>query len=214
MSIKLFIIGAGSVGVHIAANFDSYGSDKYELSGFLDDDASLKGKTCFGCPVIGDSNMALHFKNAAIVLGVAFPMVKKRIFEKVGSNNSLYFPSLVHEKAWVSEGVKIGMGTIIYPGNCINYGSEIGNFSVLNMNCALGHHTIVGDFSSLAPGVCTGGHTSIGDFVEMGIGSATIQNMKIGTHAIVGGQAFVNKNVEKGSTVIGVPAKEIKRISF
>jgi sugar O-acyltransferase (sialic acid O-acetyltransferase NeuD family) len=210
MKKPLYIIGAGSVGGHIAWNFRDYlGSEPYELAGFLDDDEDKIGTEPFGYPVAGTSGMALELDGAAIVIGIAFPGAKKIVIEKISENRSLQFPVLIHPKAWISNDVKPGKGCVIYPGTSVNYGCRIGDFVVMNMNCAVGHHSDIGRYSSLAPGVNLGGHTQIGEAVDMGIGSATLQNVRIGSGAIIGGQAMLIEDVEPGKTVAGVPGKEI-----
>lgn len=206
MNRKLYIIGAGSVGGHIAYNINYYNED-YEIVGFLDDNPEKIGSLQFGYKVIGPIDLALKLENVNIAIGIAFPGIKKKIVEKVKSNRSLLFPVFIHEKAWVSDLVNIGNGTIIYPGTSVNYGCSVGDFVVINMNCAIGHHTQIGAYSSLAPNVGTGGHTNIGKCVEMGIGSCTLQNVIIHDHSIIGGQAMVIDSVPENSVAVGVPAK-------
>jgi sugar O-acyltransferase (sialic acid O-acetyltransferase NeuD family) len=205
---KLYIIGAGSVGGHVALNIGEY-SDGFELCGFLDDDPQKMGIQPFGFDILGTIDDALELKDAAIIIGIAFPNIKQRIIKRLSANGSLVYPSLIHERAWVSEKVTVGQGCIIYPGTTINYGSEIHDFTVVNMNCSLGHHTKVGACSSLAPGVNTGGHTVIGKSVDMGIGVSTLQNIQIGKGSTVGGQSMLIEDVSPASTVAGVPGKVI-----
>ena len=209
MKTSLFIIGAGSVGMHIAANFDDYNRGKYKLEGFLDDDNDKQGSEYFSFPVLGEVTKALDLQNAAIIIGIAFPGIKRHIVEVIKKNSDLFFPSLIHPKSWISADVSIGAGAIIYPGTTVNYGADVGDYVVLNMNCAIGHHTEIGAFSSFAPGVNTGGHTKIGNSVEMGIGASTLQNVWIGEDAIVGGQSMITKNVHSGKKVAGVPVREL-----
>lgn len=205
---ELYIIGAGSVGGHIALNIEDYNKE-YHIVGFLDDDPGKIGTRQFGFDVVGKVDEALYMDNVAIVIGIAFPIIKQKIIEKLSFNPSLHFPTLIHDRAWISRDVSIGEGCIIYPGTTINYGSVIKDFVVLNANCSLGHHTKVGKYSSFAPGVCTGGHTIVKNGVDVGIGASTIQNMIIGTGSIIGGQSMIIKHVSSGSTVAGVPAKKL-----
>ena len=195
------------MGGHIALNISDYGN-KFEVAGLLDDDPDKIGKELFGYPVVGPIDEALNFKDVNIVVGISFPEIKRQVIHKLIKNQSLAFPTLLHRNAWISEGVSVGLGSVIYPGNCINYGSEIGDFVVMNMNCSLGHHTKIGSFTSLAPGVNTGGHTQIGQGVDVGIGVSTIQNVKIGDQSVIGGQSMVIREVMPESTVMGIPARE------
>ncbi|PWN07793.1 acetyltransferase [Rhodohalobacter mucosus] len=206
---KLYIIGAGSVGGHIATNLKDY-IGEYELAGFYDDDDEKQKNDFYGFKVHGPVSDAQLLDGASIVIGIAFPKIKRKLVSELSPNKSLHFPPLVHKKAWVSTDVPIGKGAIIYPGNSINYGSELGEFVLLNMNCALGHHTTIGNFSSLAPGVNTGGHTKINEAVDVGIGASTLQDVCIGKECIIGGQSMVINNIEAGRTVAGVPAKVIR----
>lgn len=209
MKKDLYIIGAGSVGGHIASNFSAY-TTEYKLRGFFDDDEKKIGTIHYGYEVLGSVFDALDVHDAAVILGIAFPYIKKIITDKLASNDSLTYPSLIHNRAWISEDVDVGNGCIIYPGTSINYGSIIRNFVVLNMNCALGHHTSIGNYSSFAPGVNTGGHTVIEDEVDVGIGASTIQNITIGSNSVVGGKSMLISDVPSNTTVAGVPAKVIR----
>ncbi|HQU76203.1 MAG: hypothetical protein H6548_04280 [Chitinophagales bacterium] len=207
MNRKLIIVGAGSVGLHLAANADMYGI-KEHLIGFVDDDPGKQAGSYYGYPVLGTLSYVLEQQDIDVVIGIAFPDVKKKIVKKLSGNDSLGFPGLIAKAhSWISADCSIGKGVIIYPGCSINYGSVIGDFVVMNMNCALGHHATVGRYSSLAPGVCFGGHTTVGEGVDIGIGAATIQNTLIGDGAVIGGQSMIIRNVEAGETVVGVPAK-------
>ncbi|MCC5908330.1 MAG: NeuD/PglB/VioB family sugar acetyltransferase [Balneolaceae bacterium] len=211
MKKPLYIIGAGSVGGHIACNLSGYNLFGYTISGFFDDTQAKHGTDFFGYPVLGSVEKALDLEGAAIVLGIAFPSVKTAIAERLSANKNLEYPVLIHEKAWISGEVTIGKGSIVYPGTTVNYGSKLGSFVLLNMNCALGHHTTVKDYSTLAPGVNTGGHTIIEEGVDIGIGSSTLQNVVIGKHSVIGGQAMVTRSIPGRSVAVGVPAKVIKR---
>lgn len=209
---ELYIVGAGSVGLHVAANFEAYSAGRYQLAGFFDDDVKKHGQIFFGIKVLGAVSEALAFKNASLAIGIAFPKIKKKIVSHLSQNSEIKFPALIHPRAWLSPDVVPEKGTIIYPGTSINYGSQIGEFCVFNMNCALGHHTKVGNFTSFAPGVLTGGHTTIDEGVDMGIGSATIQGVRIQEGAVVGGQALVREDIYANTVVAGIPAKVIRDI--
>ncbi|WP_138429464.1 acetyltransferase [Fodinibius saliphilus] len=205
---KLYIVGAGSVGAHLALNLEEY-SERYKVEGFFDDDPQKIGAELYGSQVIGPVSDVLKMKGEAIVIGIAFPDIKRRIGDIITANTTLVFPSFVHKNAWVSKEISLGMGCLVYPGTAINYGCKINDFVCINMNCSLGHHTEVGRYTSFAPGVNTGGHTAIKEGVELGIGSSTVQDITIGAGSTVGGQSMVITDVRNYTTVAGIPAKVI-----
>lgn len=204
----LYIIGAGSVGGHLAMNLEAYDAS-YQMAGFLDDDPNKIGTTFCGYPVLAPVSKLLEMENAAVVIGIAFPRIKEKVYHLLAPNKTLLFPTFVSPSAWISKGVKIGDGSIIYPGCSINYGTEVGDFVVMNMNCAIGHDCRLGDFSSYAPGVNLGGHTKIGRAVDIGIGATTRQFVQVGDEAVVGGQCMVIRDVPDGQTIVGVPGKAL-----
>jgi sugar O-acyltransferase (sialic acid O-acetyltransferase NeuD family) len=210
MMQKLLIVGAGSVGKFVAYNIIQF-TQSFEIIGFLDDDSSKHDTVIAGFPVLGSLEKLEEFsgKGIAIVWGIAFPAIKKKLYDKY-ENLSFAFPNFIAKDAWISEGVIFGNGCIIYPGTVINYETRIEDFVVINMNCSLGHNCSIKSFTSLAPGVNLGGNTSIGSCVELGIGSSTVQGIAIDDDAIVGGQAMVVADVSKSDVVVGIPAKSIK----
>lgn len=210
MKKKLLIIGAGSVGKFIAYNINQF-TQSFEILGFLDDDVSKHSTIISGFPVLGAVDKLQEFsgKDMAIVWGIAFPDIKKKLFDQY-QDLAFDFPNFIAKDSWISEAVTFGKGCIVYPGTMINYETAIDDFVVINMNCSLGHNCSVKSFSSLAPGVNLGGNTTIGNCVEMGIGASTVQGITIDDNATIGGQAMVVSDVFKADVVVGIPAKSIK----
>lgn len=210
MKKKLIIIGAGSVGGHVACSLHEYTS-RYNLIGFLDDDNSKLGGEFVGFPVLGTIDSIVDYSpTISIVIGIAFPTVKFEIVEKLrglGYNN---FPSIVSNVAWISKNTKIGEGCIIYPGASVNYNCSIEDFVVINMNCAIGHDCNIGEYASFAPGALTGGKTTFGRLSEMGIGAKTIQGITIGQKSIIGAGAVIIRDVPDNAVVVGNPGRVIK----
>lgn len=203
---KVIIIGAGSVGGHIANNLDLYGI-RGQLVGFLDDDINKQGKTCFGYPVLGPVSWILDQYDFDVIIGIAFPKIKQQIISLLSINPTLNYPKMVARNSWISENTEIGKGTIVYPGACINYGSVVEDFVVINMNCAIGHNCTIASYCSLAPGVNLGGYTEVQKMTELGIGASTVQGTKIGEKSVIGGQAMITKSIPDQVIAVGVPAR-------
>lgn len=207
---KLIIIGAGNVGGYLAYNISDF--PEFEIIGFLDDDVSKHGKEYYGYKVLNDIDHIQEFilyEPIYIALCIHSPKIKRNILERVKNLNVL-FPNFISPRAWVSHGVKIGAGVILYPGVSINYECELGDFIIMNMNCAIGHNVKIESFCSLAPGVNLGGFTYIEEGVDFGIGACTKQNIKVGSFSIVGGQCMLIKNVSPSMIVAGVPGKSLR----
>ena len=206
----LVIIGAGNVGGFLVYNQNLF-SEKYNLLGFLDDDACKLGKEFYGLKVIGNSAHIFEMdKSVLVAIGIGFPKAKQKVYEKIKDNGN-EFPSFIANKAWLSNSVIVGKGVIIYPGVSINYETVVEDFVIMNMNCAIGHNCTIARFSSLAPGVNLAGFTKIEEGVDVGIGVCTKQNIEIGAYSIIGGQTMLIKNVPAYSKIAGVPGKKISR---
>ncbi|MFZ1825918.1 MAG: acetyltransferase [Chitinophagales bacterium] len=205
----LIIIGAGNVGGFLVYNQNLF-EEQYNMIGFLDDDENKLGKEFYGLKVIGNvEHLFTMHKDVAVAIGISYPTAKRKVFDKI-KNNGNPFPSFVANKAWLSKGVSVGKGVILYPGVSINYESVIEDFVIMNMNCAIGHNCTVSKFSSLAPGVNLAGFTYIEESVDVGIGVSTKQNIRIGKHSVIGGQTMIINDVLPESKMVGVPGKIIK----
>jgi len=180
---------------------------QYDQVYFLDDDERKHQAKPGGVEVKGSVAHLHQVDNADVVIGIAFPGIKRKILSALGSHPGLHFPTLISARSWLSNGVEVGKGTIIYPGCSINYGTRISDFVVMNMNCALGHDITVGAFSALAPGVNLAGHTFLDEGVDMGIGAATRQQVRVGKDAVIGGQCMLVRDVPPGARVAGVPGR-------
>lgn len=207
----VLIIGAGSVGGHVATNQDDY-LKGFEIIGFLDDDPTKQGKKFVNFPVLGRvADINNYDKNINIIIGIAFPTLKYKVIEKLLELGYRNIISIISNGSWISNNVELGKGVIIFPGTTINYNVKIEDFVVINMNCAIGHDTTIRKYTSLAPGVNLGGNNDIGSLSQMGIGSCTLQHVTIASSTTVGGQSMVTKSINKSSTIVGVPGKIIKR---
>ena len=84
------------------------------------------------------------------------------------------------------------------------------------MGVVIGETTIIGDNVILFHGVTLGGtgkdkdkrHPTIEDNVIIGCGAKVLGNIIIGKNSKIGANAVVVKDVEKNTTVIGIPAQK------
>lgn len=201
----LIIFGAGDVGKFLAYNLNLF-EHRYNLLGFIDDNPAKRGVRLCGLPVFGTEYLESHdTAGLCIAVAISSPAAKESVVKKT-EPYSVAFPNFIARNSWLSNGVTIGRGNIIYPNCSVNYETEIENFVTINAGCVIGHNVKIGQFANLSPGVNLGGFTLIGQGANLGIGCCTKQGVEIGSRSVVGGQAMLIKDVESNKTVVGVPA--------
>lgn len=203
---KLMVFGAGDLGKFLAYNLDLF-HESYNLLGFMDEDERKVGGLLCGLPVFGmdylDANDAggLH-----LAIAISSSVAKRSVVKKLEPYGIL-FPNFIAKGSWLSKGVTLGCGNIIYPNCSVDYETEIGDFVTINAGCTIGHNNGIGSYANLSPGVNLAGFTRIGEGANLGIGCCSRQGIEVGAYGIIGGQAMLIENVASGGLAVGVPAK-------
>jgi len=212
---KVVILGAGGHGRSVLNAFRDTNKSrkKKHILGFVDDNKKLHGKIICEVPVLGGFEWFDINKQSDIYLinAVASPKIKKEVIEKADKRN-LNFCSLIHPSVWKSDYVEIGEGTFIAAGNILTTYIKIGKHVIINLSCTIGHDSIIEDFCTIAPGVHISGNVHIKEGSDIGAGSVILQGRSIGPWSVVGAGSVINKDVPPSSTVVGVPAKVIKKV--
>jgi len=210
---KIIIVGAGGFGREVKMLIDQINENKvvYEFIGYYDDNIP-KGSIVNGFRVLGTVNELYSIEySLEVVISIANPLIKKKIYEILNSNDNLNFPSLIHPNVLIGKDqVVIGYGCIICASNIITVNINIGNFVILNLGCTVGHDTKIGDYSSFMPYVNISGEVSIGNSVYVGTGAKIINLLSIGNSTVVGAGSVVLKSLPEKCTAVGIPAKPIK----
>jgi sugar O-acyltransferase (sialic acid O-acetyltransferase NeuD family) len=206
----VFIYGAGGH-CKVTINLLSY-LGGYRILGILDDSPTAAGSSCLEYEILGEiaSLNKDNYPNCGVVIGVAKPAYRSIIWQKAAA---LGYESitLVHPYAYVANHVAIGSGSMILANAIVNTGAKIGKGTLINNGAIIEHDCVVGDFVHVASGACMAGRVEIRNGAFIGIGSTIIEFVKIGENATVGAGAVVIEDVPSGATVVGNPAKVIKR---
>lgn len=109
---------------------------------------------------------------------------------------------------WLT-GIEIHPGAVIGEGVFIDHGMGV----VIGETCEIGSNV------TIYQGVTLGGtgkdvgkrHPTIGDNVMIGSGAKVLGPIVIGSNSKIGAGSVVLANVEPNSTVVGVPARSVKR---
>ncbi|MBF0253018.1 MAG: UDP-N-acetylglucosamine pyrophosphorylase, partial [Candidatus Omnitrophica bacterium] len=143
--------------------------------------------------------------------------------------DTIIYPSTVIEgDVKVAENCKIGPFARLRSGSKLEENVEVGNFvevcrTYIGKGTKVKHHTylgdaVIGENVNIGAGVITANYdgknknrTTIEDGAFIGVGARLIAPISIGKNAVVGAGSVVTKgkNVAAGTTVIGIPAKEI-----
>jgi sugar O-acyltransferase (sialic acid O-acetyltransferase NeuD family) len=210
---KIVIIGAGGFGRELKMLIDqiNYNKKKYDFIGFYDDNIE-KGSMINGFKVLGSIDELLQVDyNLEVVISIADPTIKKKIYEAINCNHFISFPTLIHPNVLIgTDEVSFGYGCIICASNIITVNISIGNFVILNLGCTVGHDTKIGDYCSFMPSVNISGEVIIENSVYVGTGAKIINLLTIGNSTIVGAGAVVSKSLPEKCTAVGIPAKPIK----
>lgn len=210
--IPLVILGAGGHGRVIANIVDQVNSvdERFQLLGYVDDDATKHGVVRNDRPVLGDFSW---FNNVdpttvKVVCGVGSPPVRARIAERA-DRLGLQFCSIVHPTATLSRWMELGTGTVISAGCVVVSQVTLGDHVSVAAGTVIGHDTVVGDYTSLYPGVRLAGYVDVGVGCELGMGAVVTPYRAIGEWTIVGAGAAVTTDLPANCTSVGVPARVI-----
>lgn len=210
MEKNVLLLGAGG---HCKVTIDLLRQlDGYRVIGILDDDAELHGSCRAGCPVLGGTNRLREpdFAGCAFVIGTATPRTRKAMWERLNSLGHEPL-TLVHPDAHVSGDASLGEGSMVAVNAVVNSGARIGKGSLINTSAIVEHDCVVDDFVHIAPGACMAGCVKIKKGAFIGIGATIIEFVRIGENAIVGAGAVVLKDVAPFETVVGNPARSVRK---
>jgi acetyltransferase EpsM len=119
--------------------------------------------------------------------------------------------TLIHPTAVISPSAAVGNGTVVMPNAVINADTIIGDHCIVNSGAVVEHDNRLGDFFHVSPNAALAGTVTVGKGTHVGSGAIVIPGKTVGKWSVVGAGAVVVKDVGDGVTVVGVPAKEIRK---
>jgi sugar O-acyltransferase (sialic acid O-acetyltransferase NeuD family) len=210
--LKLVVIGAGGHGQVVAdiVRAAQAAGCPVELLGYLDDRKAVHGATLAGAPVLGPLELLDRLADALILVAIGDNKVRAAINRKL-TEAGHRAGTAIHPKSIVSVDALVGAGSMVCAGAIVNTGTAVGRGVILNTGCTIDHHTTIGDFTHIAPGVHMGGEVTVDEGALVGIGAVVLPRVKVGAWAVVGAGAVVTRDVPPGVTVVGNPARPLRR---
>lgn len=205
---RVIIYGAGGLGRETLVLARHVWGDEC-IIGFADDGAE-KGSVINDARVLGGMEYFDKLREpVSVLIAIASPSVKEKIYSRLSSNSLISFPSIVHPTCILEPYGSIDDGVIFARNNYVSIDTKIGRCVLLNGSAAVGHDTVIGDFSTIMPMAAISGNVTIGKGCLIGASSAILQGVSIGDGATVAMGAIVLRDVPPGATVMGNPAKRI-----
>ena len=209
MALKTVIIAASGHGKVVLDILQQ--NENIEITGFIDDDPALYGKSVNGIPVIGDfSTILSSIENIDCgIVAIGDNRIRADFFKKL-YDIGLQTITAIHTGAIIARIVTIGTGTVIAANAVINPDAHIGDNCIINTGVTIDHDNFIADHVHISPGVNLAGNVSVGEYSHIGIGASIINGIIIGQNATIGAGAVIIKDVPDNAVVAGVPAKIIK----
>lgn len=203
---RLAIFGASGHGRVVADIAECCG---WQVS-FFDDAEPMDGAT-LGLPYCGTFEAVLERKEdfEGVFVAIGNNGIRMRKYHEL-LKAGFSMPSLVHPSASVSRYVQLAEGTVIMPGAVVNAGARIEFACIVNTAASVDHDCILEAGVHVSPGAHLAGQVSVGTCSWIGIGAIVRQQISIGSHAIIAAGAVVVKDVQDATTVIGVPAIQMR----
>ena len=163
-----------------------------------------------GAPVLGGADFLLSAQEPiSVVLGIASPSIKKKIFQRLKGNELLSFPNIIHPRADISEYASLGEAVVISAGCVVSVDVRLEDCVFLNFGVIIGHDAKVGPFTSVMSMAVISGCVEIGEGCMIGTGALIRQDIKIGAGCMTSMGSVVLRDVPDGSSVMGNPARRI-----
>lgn len=207
---ELIIVGAGGFGREVynwSKQCPEYGKD-WTIKGFLDDNANALDGYDYPVPILGPISDYQPQAGEVFAAGIGIVSAKKKICTELKSRGAR-FVTLVHPSAVLGGNVYIGEGSIVCPNVTITSDIRVGDFVLVNCNSCIGHDSTVGDWTTISALCDITGYCTIGDEVFLGSQVSVIPSRTVGKGALLGAGSVVIRDVKPGTTVIGVPAREL-----
>ena len=187
--------------------------EEWDVLGFIDDDPQAWGKELLGVKVLGGKEVLKKYPDVQILAVVGNPgnyLKRQEITDQVNTQKSR-FATIIHPTAQVSPDAQIGYNTLVMANTVISCGVTIGNHCIILPNTVISHNSVIGDYCCIGSNVSISGRVTIKKNCYIGSGTSVRDQVTIAEKVLVGIGSNVIGDIKSQSTVIGNPAKELRK---
>jgi len=208
---RCVILGCGGHGRVVLDILTNAGT--CEIVGFLDSNPEVTGRRIDGLEVLGHPDELADVRDRLDVdcgiVAIGHCGVRRSFADRLEAAE-LELINAIHPSANLARNVSVGRNVVVAAGALVSAHCQIGDSVILNTGCIVDHESLIGTGTHVCPGSRLAGRVTIESGAFVGIGATIIQNIRVGYEAVVGAGAVVIDDVSPMSTVVGVPAREIK----
>jgi sugar O-acyltransferase (sialic acid O-acetyltransferase NeuD family) len=211
--IRCLILGCGGHGRVVLDILNNAG--RSAIVGFVDSNPEMVGRRIDGIEVLGTpdnlSNIRRQHEVDHAIVAVGHNGERRALGDQLASLDFTLI-NAIHPSANIARNASIGRNTVVAAGALVCAHCQIGDSVILNTGSIVDHESLIGTATHICPGARLAGRVTIESGAFVGIGATVIQSIHVGYEAIIGAGAVVVGDVAPMSTVVGVPAREIKAI--
>ena len=208
--MDIVLIGAGGHGKVVLDIVQCQG--KHRPIGFLDADARLHGTRIGGVEVLGGLNLLhkLRSKARGAIVAIGDNRVRQQCAAEARSAG-FELATAIHPAAVVAGSATLGSNVVVAAGAIVCTDATVGDSTIINTGASVDHECFLGEAVHVAPGARLAGRVRVEKGAFIGLGAAVIQCLTIGPRAVVGAGAVVIRDVPPAATVVGCPARIVRR---
>lgn len=188
---------------------------QFEIIGFSDPNKPEGSLVLGEFPILGDDSIINNYDPCSVQLvnglgSVSSTRARQALYEAFKARG-YGFVSIVHHRANVSHSAVLDEGAQVFANATIQYGARVGENTIINVGVSVDHDCTIDRHCHIAPGCTLSGSVDVGEGTHIGTGATVIQGIRIGAGALVGAGAVVIHDVADGETVVGNPARVIRK---